>query len=70
MITTSTIALYTSLTPRWLAISGYFIAIVLLLGSNYFDGSLLVFPLWVLVVSASVLFERQAVPTNEPGKLG
>jgi hypothetical protein len=61
MITTSTIALYTRLTPRWLAISGYFIAVVLLFGSNYFDGSLLVFPLWVLIVSASVLWDKQAI---------
>src|SRR4051812_27760498 len=45
MITTSTIALYTRLTPRWLAIGGYFIATIILFGSGYFDGSLLVFPL-------------------------
>jgi len=32
MITTSTIAIYTHLTPRWLAIGGYFIAFALLLG--------------------------------------
>jgi len=31
MITTSTIALYTHLTPRWLAIGGYVIAAVLLI---------------------------------------
>ena len=49
MITTSTIAIYTRLTPRWLAIVGYIIAIVLLIGSSYFDLSLLVFPLVGLV---------------------
>jgi MFS family permease len=65
MITTSTIAIYTRLTPRWLAVGGYVIAAVLLLGSNYFDGSLLVFPLWVLVVSASVLYDRRPVPSSE-----
>ena len=52
MITTSTIALYTRLTPRWLAIGGYAVAAVLLVGSYYVDWSLLVFPLWVLLVSA------------------
>jgi hypothetical protein len=62
MITTSTIAVYTHLTPRWLAIGGYVIAIVLLFGSGYIDGSLLVFPLWVLFVSAAILWDRQAVP--------
>src|ERR1700750_3079184 len=40
MITTSTIALCTGLTPRWLAIGGYVIAVVLLIGSSYFDWSL------------------------------
>src|SRR6516165_10606745 len=44
MITTSTIALFTHLTPRWLAIGGYVIAIVLLIGSYYLDWSLMVFP--------------------------
>ncbi len=64
MITTSTIALYTRLTPRWIAIGGYFIAAVLLFGSGYFDGSLLMFPLWVLLVSLSILWDRQAEPSS------
>jgi hypothetical protein len=58
MITTSTIALYTRLTPRWLAIGGYLVALILMIGSYYFDWSLLVFPLWVLLVSVSILRER------------
>ena len=62
MITTSTIALYTSLTPRWLAIGGYAVAVVLLIGSYYFDWSLLVFPLWVLLVSVCILTDEQAPP--------
>jgi MFS family permease len=61
MITTSTIAVYTRLIHRWLAIGGYVIAGVILFGSGYFDGSLLVFPLWVLLVSASILWDRQAI---------
>jgi hypothetical protein len=62
MITTSTIALYTCLTPRWLAIGGYAVAVVLLIGSYYFDWSLLVFPLWVLLVSVCILTDEQAQP--------
>jgi hypothetical protein len=58
MITTSTIALYTGLTPRWLAVGGYAVAVVLLVGSYYFDWSLMVFPLWVLAVSASILLQK------------
>jgi hypothetical protein len=66
MITTSTIAIYTGLTPRWLAIGGYVIAVVLLIGSSYFDWSLLVFPLWVFLVSLSILWDRKAVPGGLP----
>jgi hypothetical protein len=65
MITTSTIALYTRLTPRWLAFGGYAVAVVLLVGSYYFDWSLLVFPLWVLLVSTCILLdERTLGPVN------
>jgi hypothetical protein len=64
MITTSTIALYTRLTPRWLAVAGYIIAIVLLFGSYYLDWSLMVFPLWVLAVSLSILSDKEAAPAS------
>ena len=60
MITTSTIALYTRLIPRWLAIGGYAVAAMLLFGSYYFEWSLMVFPIWVLLVSASILAEGKA----------
>jgi len=64
MITTSTIALYTRLTPRWLAIGGYVIAIILLMGSYYLDWSLMVFPFWVLLVSLSILWDKEAAPDS------
>ena len=60
MISTSTIALFTHLTPRWLAVGGYVIAVVLLIGSYYLDWSLMVFPLWVMSVSVSILVEKEA----------
>jgi hypothetical protein len=60
MFTTSTIALYTRLIPRWLALGGYAIAAVLLFGSYYFDWSLMVFPFWVCMVSVSILIEQVA----------
>jgi len=62
MITTSTIALYTQLTPRWLAIGGYVVAVVLLIGSYYLDWSILVFPLWVLLVSICILLDEEKEP--------
>jgi hypothetical protein len=61
MITTSTIAVYTRLMPRWLAVGGYVVALALLLGSSYLDWSLLVFPSWVLLFSLSILRDRNAV---------
>jgi hypothetical protein len=65
MITTSTIALYTHLTPRWLAIGGFATALVLLFGSYYFDWSLLVFPLWALLVSLSILWDQRTASAQE-----
>jgi hypothetical protein len=59
MITTSTIALYTGLTPRWLAYGGYAVAAVLLIGSYYIDWSLVVFPFWVLLVSINIWLKQE-----------
>ena len=66
MITTSTIAIYTGLTPRWLAIGGYVFAVGILIGSSYFDWSLLVFPLWIFLISLFILRDRNAGPNIAP----
>jgi hypothetical protein len=55
MITTSTIAIYTGIAPRWLAVFGYVLSLLLLFGSYYFSWSFLVFPVWVFLISASIL---------------
>lgn len=55
MITTSTVAIYTGIAPRWLAVLGYGLSLPLLFGSYYFSWSFLVFPLWVFLISASIL---------------
>jgi MFS family permease len=60
MVTTSTIGLYTGFTPRWLALGGYVVAVALLIGSYFFDWSLLVFPVWVLLISVCILTDRTA----------
>jgi len=57
MISTSTIALYTAIAPRWLAILGYVLAALLLLGSYYVSWSFLVFPAWVFMVSVNILVD-------------
>ena len=55
MITTSTVAIHTGIAPRWLAILGFALALILLFGSFYISWSFLVFPVWVFLLSASIL---------------
>ena len=55
MVTTSTIAIYTGFAPRWIAILGYFLAL-LLCGSYYLSWSFVVCPFWVLVMSIYIFF--------------
>ncbi len=64
MITTSTIGVYTRFMPRWLALGGYLVAAMLLVGSYFIDWSLMVFPLWVLLVSICILIDRETVPAR------
>jgi hypothetical protein len=58
MITTSTLAMRTKITPRWISALGYASAAFILIGSGYLDWVLFVFPLWVLLVSIYVLMEN------------
>jgi len=58
MITTSTIALYTGIAPRWLAIFGYALALLLLFGSYYISWSFAVFPVWVFLLSVCILADN------------
>jgi len=65
MIATSTLALRTRFIARWIAFLGYALALLLLLSSRYIEGVLMVFPLWVLLVSLYILIDnlRQPSPT-------
>lgn len=58
MVTTSTIAIYTGFAPRWIAILGYLLALLVLFGSFYLSWSFVVFPLWVLVMSIYIFFDH------------
>ena len=58
MITTSTIALYTRIAPRWFAILGYPLGLLLLLGSFYISSSFCIFPLWVMLLSIFILADN------------
>jgi hypothetical protein len=65
MIATSTLAVRTGFIARWIAFLGYVLAVLLLFSSRYIEGILLVFPLWVLLVSTYILIDnrRQSSPT-------
>jgi hypothetical protein len=65
IITTSTLAIYTGFAPRWLAILGYALALLLLFGSYYLSWSFVVFPVWVLVVSIHVLMIHMRGPHSD-----
>jgi MFS family permease len=70
MITTSTVAMYTRIAPRWLAVLGFVLAFILLFGSFYISWSFLVFPLWVLLLSASILNDSMRKSSGHPAKGG
>jgi hypothetical protein len=67
MIATSTLAVRTGFIARWIAFLGYVLAVLLLFSSRYIEGILLVFPLWVLLVSTYILIDnrRQSSPTAD-----
>jgi hypothetical protein len=55
IIVTSTIGLRTAVFPRWMAFVGYGLALVMLLTITNFAWIALVFPSWVLLLSAYIL---------------
>lgn len=55
MISTSTITLRTRIAPRWMALAGYALAVLLLLSFESIVWIVLAFPLWVLLFSLCVL---------------
>jgi hypothetical protein len=66
LLTASTIVLKTGITARWTAIAGYAAAAFILLGSLSVDWAFLVFPLWVLLVSADILVREYRQPRASP----
>ena len=55
MISTCTVSIRTGIIPRWMALLGYVLALVLLLSLGYLYWIPLVFPLWVLLISVHIL---------------
>jgi len=52
MMATCTITLRTRTLPRWMALLGYALALILLLSIGRFEWLFLLFPLWVLLMGA------------------
>ena len=44
--------------PRWIAVLGYALALILLFGSYYLSWSFAVMPLWVLLISVHILIDN------------
>jgi hypothetical protein len=55
MISTSTVSIHTRIIPRWMALLGFALAVLLLLSTGYLHWVPLVFPLWILLVSVHIL---------------
>jgi hypothetical protein len=59
MFSTSTVLLRTLITPRWIAFVGYGLGTILLLSVGLTVWVSLVFPVWVFLMSASLLLRQQ-----------
>jgi len=57
MVSTSTIFMQTRVVPRWIAMLGYGLALILLLSASHLNWLATVFPLWVLLISVWILFQ-------------
>jgi hypothetical protein len=69
MVSTSTIFMKTRVVPRWMALLGYALAVILLLSATSLNWLTAVFPLWVLLISVYVLIQDRsstALPATDP----
>jgi hypothetical protein len=58
MMATCTISLRTRILPRWMPFLGYALALILLVSVGTIEWILMVFPLWVLLISVYILIEN------------
>jgi MFS family permease len=58
MISTSTVVIYTDIAPRWVALLGFALALLLLFGSTYFSWIFIAFPFWVFLISVCLLIDK------------
>ncbi len=64
MISTCTLGLRTGIIPRWIVFLGYALAVTLLLSIGLISWIVLVFPLWILLVSLYILIENFRGPSE------
>jgi hypothetical protein len=64
MVSTSTIIIYTRIAPRWIAFTGYGLALALLIVSYAMSWSAIVLPIWVLLISIHILVDNLRGPTS------
>ncbi|WP_436643989.1 hypothetical protein [Microbaculum sp. FT89] len=57
-LTASTLILRTRFTARWVAFAGYTCAAVLLIASQSVYWTIFLFPVWVLIVSVTILYDE------------
>jgi hypothetical protein len=62
MISLSTVIFRTRIAPRWIAILGFVLALILLIGSYYITWCFLVLPIWVLLISVYILIDNYRSP--------
>ena len=62
MFATSTVVIQTGIAPRWMAYLGFVLALAVLVGSYYVGWSLVVLPVWVLLISTFILIDNLRRP--------
>jgi hypothetical protein len=67
VIVTSTIALGTAAFPRWLVVVGYLIALVQFVTAGVIEISVLLFPIWVMILSLVILVGDERSRRVAPG---
>jgi hypothetical protein len=70
MISTSTVVIRTEIAPRWIAILGFVLACVLLVGSYYLSWSIAVLPIWVFLLSIHILIHNFRGPQGDDNARG
>jgi len=65
MLTTCTLSIRTRILPRWMALLGIILALLLLLSLGLVKWAPLVFPLWILLISVQILITNLKRPMSQ-----